>query len=525
MKKLFLFFSLLLMFNASLPTSYAEESYDVVAEGNGEPQFFQIKADILDRKKEQGDNWGVKVSSEVTMQLESDKDVDITYTLRKQSEDKYNMVDLEAAPIHKKIKMGKKVKLDKIFDLHNLAPGQYELEIQVLSKQSDDETWGDRKQVLFTVTEGGVSKKWINTYIPSLAPSQSVESDSNVAPYISHDSEEYKYQNENQIEVSSDNQNPLLATSTLSGNWKFYYKNALKNIRNAKVEVRYRDQFFTWRTIGTTYTDLAGNWSISYTNPNGNYWEVIISTQSSFANVKNPNNGNSTWSSNIFYSDLNNGGNINLNTTNGTDVNNAFTIYDDVVTTKNYLTLAGKDPGSANNIYFDSVNDQTSNQSSGSLFLYKNTPGKSTPMHELSHLYMYNLYGSMPSTGSCTNHQFSTSTNTGCAWVEGWASIVPLIFGNGVYTYTSGSTINLENTSSFASGDTVEGRVVGSLWDLYDTANDGTDTRSYSFDAIYRAMWDGGIKNTFSDWWTKWKALGYSTDAKDCLSQNSIIYS
>ncbi|MNO66530.1 hypothetical protein D3C76_573190 [compost metagenome] len=74
-----------------------------------------------------------------------------------------------------------------------------------------------------------------------------------------------------------------------------------------------------------------------------------------------------------------------------------------------------------------------------------------------------------------------------------------MIFNNGVYTYTGGSTISLENTSSFDNGDTVEGRVPGALWDLYDTSNDGTDTRSYDFSKIYRAMWDGGSKNTFAE--------------------------
>ncbi|MNJ64367.1 Mycolysin precursor [compost metagenome] len=145
-------------------------------------------------------------------------------------------------------------------------------------------------------------------------------------------------------------------------------------------------------------------------------------------------------------------------------------------------------------------------------------------MHEMGHYYMYNLYGSIPPIPSCSNHTFQTATSTGCAWVEGWASIVPLIFSNGVYTYTSGATISLENTSSFDNGDTVEGRVLGALWDLYDTANDGTDTRSYDFSKIYRAMWDGGSKSTFANWWSKWKSLNYDVDAKFSIQQNAINY-
>ncbi|QCT00987.1 hypothetical protein E6C60_0261 [Paenibacillus algicola] len=30
--------------------------------------------------------------------------------------------------------------------------------------------------------------------------------------------------------------------------------------------------------------------------------------------------------------------------------------------------------------------------------------------------------------------------------------------------------------------------------------------------------------NTFSEYWSKWKGLGYSTNAKESIKQNSITY-
>ena len=60
---------------------------------------------------------------------------------------------------------------------------------------------------------------------------------------------------------------------------------------------------------------------------------------------------------------------------------------------------------------------------------------------------------------------------------------VPLyINGDSTYHFADQTGVPTEDTSGFAAyGDLVEGRVAGALWDLYDSNNDGKDTRSYSF--------------------------------------------
>src|SRR5690606_17492206 len=118
---------------------------------------------------------------------------------------------------------------------------------------------------------------------------------------------------------------PNTGNMTISGNWKFHKDGSTtKNIRNAKVVVKYRDQFYIWREFGSTYTDVAGNWSISGLTPNANYWEVIIYTQSSYANVKNPASSNNTWSTNMFYLSMIDGSHLILTVPNNTQVNSAF---------------------------------------------------------------------------------------------------------------------------------------------------------------------------------------------------------
>lgn len=499
-------------------------------QAESEPTYFNIDVGIAKATKHK-ETWDVDLLSIINLIEETDKDINLLVSVSRLSDERYDMEDVKGFPKEVGIQLTKDDPFYHNELVYGLTSGQYEATIKVISEQATNYVWANLVQLLFTVTEAGVELGWNNTYIPSFAPSQSQTLDSKinsstapeVAPYIRHDSDEYIVEDEALDSQTSDI--GIMATSTLTGNWKFHSNSGTKNIRNAKVELKYRDQFYIWRTVGTTYTNSVGNFSFSYSPPNANYWEIIIYPQSTFTTVKNPNDGNAVWKSNMFYLDLITGGNINLTLTSGSAVNKAFYIYDDIVTHKTFLDLSGRSPGNAHNVLFNSSVHATSNFSSDTVYLYMNTPGTSTPMHEMGHKYMYNEYGSLPPAPSCVSHTFQTASSTGCAWVEGWASIVPLMFGNGVYTYTGGSTISLENTSTFDNGAATEGRVLGALWDLYDTANDGTDTRSYPFSQIYRAMWDGGSKNTFADWWSKWKGLGYDVDAKFSIQQNAINYS
>ncbi|MCM3666110.1 hypothetical protein M3204_16955 [Mesobacillus subterraneus] len=148
-----------------------------------------------------------------------------------------------------------------------------------------------------------------------------------------------------------------------------------------------------------------------------------------------------------------------------------------------------------------------------------------TAIHELGHNYMYNLYGgNYPPTDCSSGHWNDGESEPGCAWSEGWGHFLALYMNNSpVYTYTDGSTWNAENTTGYPTGDDCEGRVAGALWDVYDNVNDGYDTYTYSFSSIYKAMYYT-VNDTLKGWWNDWVANGYSSYAKNCLRQNSIIY-
>jgi hypothetical protein len=79
-------------------------------------------------------------------------------------------------------------------------------------------------------------------------------------------------------------------------------------------------------------------------------------------------------------------------------------------------------------------------------------------------------------------------------------------------------------TSSWHNGDTVEGRVAGTLWDLFDVTTDGLD--HYTDDFVH--IWDvlsNQTDDTFYDYFSTWRDLGY--DSKrfvETAYQNTIDY-
>jgi hypothetical protein len=87
-----------------------------------------------------------------------------------------------------------------------------------------------------------------------------------------------------------------------------------------------------------------------------------------------------------------------------------------------------------------------------------------TVVHEYGHNVMWNIYTNWNWPSYCPSPHY----------------IFPLVVnGNPTYTWSSGSSLNLETptwgTPYWDDGDDVEGRVAGALWDIYDTPNDGYD--------------------------------------------------
>ncbi|TQK52647.1 hypothetical protein FBY35_3090 [Streptomyces sp. SLBN-118] len=109
-----------------------------------------------------------------------------------------------------------------------------------------------------------------------------------------------------------------------------------------------------------------------------------------------------------------------------------------------------------------------------------------TVVHETGHALMHRLYNwSFPNVGSCLNHSIWTALSAGCAWTEGFANAVTgHAMGDNSYVDANGNVTNLMNTTwndtnylvgntNWNDGDWVEGRVAGSLIDLWNNVDGG----------------------------------------------------
>jgi len=159
-----------------------------------------------------------------------------------------------------------------------------------------------------------------------------------------------------------------------------------------------------------------------------------------------------------------------------------------------------------------------------------------TVLHELGHNVMYNS-GNFPAGSDCPDPHFTSQiSGTQCAWTEGWASAFILLVNNNPEKCVAPSTTNcidFEVASSYsncnnwdcgANADWVEGHVTGSIWDLYDSADDVFDIEVNAIDNIYTIL--GTQTNTsFSSWWVSWNLFGFSDRGINSLFQNAIQYS
>ncbi len=133
-------------------------------------------------------------------------------------------------------------------------------------------------------------------------------------------------------------------------------------------------------------------------------------------------------------------------------------------------------------------------------------------IHETGHMYMVNANGYWY-FGCLTHYMFITS-DVHCAWSEGWADFFPLAV-NGDQCYNRGPNscqgtadtdyYNLEAHSRADNQpleDTVEGRVAGALYDLYDSNNEGFDRISTDFYHIAYFALGGTQITSFYDFWS-----------------------
>lgn len=167
-------------------------------------------------------------------------------------------------------------------------------------------------------------------------------------------------------------------------------------------------------------------------------------------------------------------------------------------------------------------------------------PDRNAPdivIHELGHQYMYNAMGSWwwPNVDDmleCLSHGIQGQENPLCAWTEGWADFLPLaVNGDQCFDWnnTPCSGLDLETptwgTAGWDDGDEVEGRVAGSLYDLFDQSNDGSDQTAFGFEPIWAIVHTVPGEQSFLEFWDSWETQGYNQHrAVQALYQNTIDY-
>ncbi|TQK51339.1 hypothetical protein FBY35_1736 [Streptomyces sp. SLBN-118] len=106
-------------------------------------------------------------------------------------------------------------------------------------------------------------------------------------------------------------------------------------------------------------------------------------------------------------------------------------------------------------------------------------------VHESAHALMHHLYTWWWPNANCAGHLIWGALNTSCAWTEGFANAAAgNVKGDNQFVWPSGSSVNMMNSTWFDSGqpvsitnwqngDAVEGRVAGSLIDLWNQVDGG----------------------------------------------------
>ncbi|MBU4032389.1 MAG: hypothetical protein KKH41_03420 [Candidatus Thermoplasmatota archaeon] len=163
-------------------------------------------------------------------------------------------------------------------------------------------------------------------------------------------------------------------------------------------------------------------------------------------------------------------------------------------------------------------------------------------IHEYGHHLMFCAYGDWISPNAHGSHWFDQVLHSDLAWSEGWADfIVCPVRGDLLYTdYAQGFAVNIEarqwyylatpgtiyNINNI--GDNVEGNVWGSLYDIFDSVNDGHDSLNAGFLPIWNIIFNYNDYN-FADFWGSWQTANAGNNfmihfAKAAIYQNKIYY-
>ncbi|MFD8783113.1 metalloprotease [Kitasatospora sp. NPDC059599] len=156
----------------------------------------------------------------------------------------------------------------------------------------------------------------------------------------------------------------------------------------------------------------------------------------------------------------------------------------------------------------------------------EHTASRHTILHEASHWLQFELYDHwFPDAPGCENHTFDVASTPGCAWTEAFAdAAAAYALGDYRYVYPDGQDFDLHNDGATAwdRGDAVQGRVGGSLLDLW--AADGPDGGTW--DRTVRLMGEQRSAD-FRQYFTEgWPRAGLSTTdaAGRIIADHTIAY-
>lgn len=153
-------------------------------------------------------------------------------------------------------------------------------------------------------------------------------------------------------------------------------------------------------------------------------------------------------------------------------------------------------------------------------------------LHEFGHAIMDDVYeDDFPPAPNCSPHYITKTSSAGCAWTEGFATWYGVaVLGDPTFRWPDGRALDLEGptwgTPNWDNGDTVEGRVLGAMIDLYDSANEPGDTCAEDPAGPLWTTFLGHVSDTFRQFWAHRAADGYDvgTNALSCLYHNTIDY-
>ncbi|GAA4858945.1 hypothetical protein GCM10023310_42650 [Paenibacillus vulneris] len=484
----------------------------------------ELKGEIRDITN--NDNGESQVSGNVTVMLRkpTNKNVEIGYKLYSVDENKHTKL-IESKNLYD----GKiENRIDLTISLKSLNAGDYQLKLDAQSIQSQSSSWGDNQILYFSVNNSGLETGFRKEATMSVVESTYKKGElfkikNDPSSKIEQLRDDVSFLKTNSITAGS------VSTSTnIAGTFKYNDRNGnVSPWKEAKVIIYARDQFYIWRTVGTTYTDSNGYFSTYFDDNGDRPIKVAAYTINNTDAVADFEGYVYVWALQF---DVFGGGDFGTAIVSEDDYERrAIWSFEDIVRTRTALTNAGKNPGSATVLWEMGSNDGTYYNLGGEVHLKDSDPDSDdTTIHELGHNYMYNLYnGNFPSNDCPSPHYFEQISGKNCAWTEGWADFLPLYINNDSrynWSPTQWTDVETRGNGSYDYGDQVEGNVAGALWDLYDTIDDGSDMKSYPFNYIYTNMWFVR-SNNFREYWDHWlNTAHYDADALGCIDQNTMDY-